>query len=155
MSEIAQTFHEVIEIERKVERKQERSEPLGWFNRAFAAADPYLEPVHETRTEVVKETKYRFGVIGVGPNGRYRVDRSELFDGAIQTVYRTGPRGLQVVAYNCVRNDANSRAALDTLLSRLWSEGWQPTSFGQAWHDIKFRRVVIEPRRKRTSDQQA
>lgn len=155
MSEIAQTYFETITVEREVVRKPETVEPQGWFTRAFASyGDAYSEPHRQsTSIETIRETKYVFFVIGVGPSGRYIVGESEPFGGKMQTVYRKGPRGLEVVAYECVRNDADARDALNTLLSRLWSEGWQPTSFGQAWHDIRLRRVVIEPRRKRTTDQ--
>ena len=135
-SEIAHIAYESIVFERTVERTIEKK-PL--FGKA----------TKETITETVKKQGYRFYALAVGPQGRYVAGTSPEFEGETIPFYRSRfPE-----AQDYVVEDDDSEAALNALLSKLWSEGWQPTSWGQFWYDFRLRRVVL--RSQRSSSQAA
>lgn len=86
------------------------------------------EPVIVERT--VKKKGYRFYAQAVGPQGRYVAGVSPGFEG-------------QVLSSDYIVKTPDSEAALNALLSQLWSEGWQPTSWGRSWYDFRLRRAVL------------
>jgi hypothetical protein len=101
------------------------------------------KPTGETETTEVELLLYRFRAEAVGPQGRYVAGRSPEFVGTTSHFYR--PRPYEQVTY--VIEDAAAEAALNLLLSQLWSEGWQPTGWGQFWYDFRLRRVVLRSER--------
>lgn len=82
----------------------------------------------------VEKQGFKFVVRVIDAKGRNFPYESPPFEGK-QTQYRSGWQ----VDFN---KDADK--ALDTLIQQLWKDGWDPTSFGQAWYEIKFRRLVPE-----------
>jgi hypothetical protein len=145
-SEIAQITYESVEFERAVEKKVHKrvlKEEGGFWK------SPTYETMTETITETVKKEGYRFCAQAVGPQGRYVAGVSPEFEitGDWPYVYRRNySHGREYQYY--VPKSADAEAALNALLSKLWSEGWQPTSWGQFWYDFRLRRVV--PRSERS-----
>lgn len=137
MSEIARIYYEAVVVEKQVQK-------------TVRVASGMFGSKEEIRTETVREAMYKFQVLGVGPIGRYTVTETEPFVGS-ETYYYRG----RFNRVNYVADDETSRIILNDLLARLWREGWQPTSFGDTWHDIRLRRAVIEPRRKRDGNKPA
>jgi hypothetical protein len=103
----------------------------------------------ETITETVKKKGYRFCAQAVGPQGRYVAGVSPEFEitGDWPYVYRRHDSNPHRRYQYYVPESADAEAALNALLSQLWSEGWQPTSWGQFWYDFRLRRVVLRSER--------
>lgn len=75
---------------------------------------------------------FRFWAQAVGPGGRYRAAQSPTFAAA---------KGESSPSSS---SSSEAGAALDELIRRLWSDGWQPTSFGREWYQLIFRRPVLK-----------
>lgn len=128
-SEIAQIDYWWLTVERKVEKTIVKS-PF------------WIDPTKETITETIQEKRYQFYARAVGPEGVYIAGESPTFEGQIAHVSRSRYSG-----YDYVVRDDDSGDALNALLSQLWSEGWQPTSWGQSWYDFRLRRAVLNSER--------
>lgn len=66
-----------------------------------------------------------FDAIAVGPHGKYRVAKSQLFPYEATNVERS----------------LNARGGLAALTRRLAETGWQPLPPGRAWFSQRFRRL--------------
>jgi hypothetical protein len=88
----------------------------------------------------VEKNGIKFILRTVTAEGRYRSYESEPFE-AKTTQYRSGWQ---------VEWNSNAGDALNKLIQELWKEDWDPTSFGQAWYEIKFRRLVPEAEPEQT-----
>lgn len=106
-------------------------------NFKFPVLDRQGNPTYERNGEPATRAKpgFRFWLLAVGEQGRYTAGNSVPFEGL---------RGETRAAYY-VQNTDSSRKSLDDFINKLWKEGWQPTSFGQFWHDLTFRRMIPEP----------
>ena len=76
-----------------------------------------------------------FSLKTVGPKGRTFPYKSDPFEANV-TQYRSG--------WQVDFNQAADKA-LDQLIKMLWEDGWEPTSFGSAWYEIRFRRPSTQP----------
>lgn len=85
---------------------------------------------------------YRFWADAIGPKGLYKAGESPVFVGNT-TGKKTSPNSYP--QYYVTRT-AQAVAAFDALAADLWHDGWQPSGVGRFWHDVRFRRVVSEPR---------
>jgi hypothetical protein len=82
-----------------------------------------------------KKDGMRFRLLAVGPTGRYIDLVSEPFEGK-PTLDRT----TWYIPYSAAGDQC-----LNQLITALWNRGWQPTSTGHYWYEIRFRRLVPEP----------
>lgn len=136
-SEIAQIAYQSVKFERTVEKTIEKRPLFGKVTK-------------ELVTETVKKEGYRFHAQAVGPQGRYVAGVSPEFEAQTEEIYRTlTPLGEHIFRnpQGYIVRNPDSEAALNALLSKLWSEGWQPTSWGQFWYDFRLRRVVLNSER--------
>jgi hypothetical protein len=92
--------------------------------------------------ETQEVTLFQFAAEAVGPEGRYVAGASPGFRGSMAQRVRS-----RWVADEYIARHPEAEAALNALLSQLWSEGWQPTSWGQFWYEFRLRRVVTRARR--------
>jgi hypothetical protein len=126
-SEIAQIRYWTFEEERQSERTVVRMPFFG-------------QQVRETVVKTIKVRRYQFWAQAVGPAGVYIAGESPPFQGDTQYVPRSRFSGEEQVI-----RTPQSRAALNVLLAKLWADGWQPTGWGQSWHDFRLRRLVSNP----------